>query len=174
MARFAALVGVDPLDRRHLHLDFAAAMPFCGSLFQLVFGAKSPSPAFISAKTSTIHSIHQRDQPRDRNGAAITPEEVLSRRTTIILTLDISRSMCMQDIRPNRLEVARATALSFIQHPVLGTQVGIVAFAGFAELAQAPTTHVELLENTITNLTTGTETAIGSAILQSLDASGSG
>jgi Ca-activated chloride channel family protein len=76
----------------------------------------------------------------------------------------------MQDITPNRLEVARATALSFVQQPVLGTQVGVVAFAGFAELAQKPTTNLQLLESTITNLTTATETAIGSAILESLDA----
>jgi Ca-activated chloride channel family protein len=103
-------------------------------------------------------------------GRPITPEAVLSGQTTIMLTLDVSRSMCMQDITPNRLEVARATALSFVQQPVLGTQVGVVAFAGFAELAQKPTTNLQLLESTITNLTTATETAISSAILEALDA----
>jgi Ca-activated chloride channel family protein len=76
----------------------------------------------------------------------------------------------MQDITPNRLEVARAAALSFVQQPVLGTQVGVVAFAGFAELAQKPTTEVKRLEETLTGLTTATETAIGSAILSALDA----
>jgi Ca-activated chloride channel family protein len=103
-------------------------------------------------------------------GRPITPESMLGEQTTIMLTLDVSRSMCMQDITPNRLEVARATALSFVQQPVLGTQVGVVAFAGFAELAQKPTTDLQRLESTITNLTTATETAIGSAILASLDA----
>ena len=103
-------------------------------------------------------------------GRPIVPETVLSEQTTIMLTLDVSRSMCMQDITPNRLEVARVAALSFVQQPVLGTQVGVVAFAGFAELAQKPTTNLALLESTITNLTTATETAIGSAILESLDA----
>lgn len=103
-------------------------------------------------------------------GRPLTPEDILSGQTTIILTLDVSRSMCMRDITPNRLEVARASALSFIQQPVFGTQVGIVAFAGFAELAQEPTTDVPLLENAITNLTTSSQTAIGSAILRSLDA----
>ena len=103
-------------------------------------------------------------------GRPLTAEAVLSGRTTIILALDVSRSMCMRDITPNRLEVARAAALSFVQQPVLGTQVGIVAFAGFAELAQEPSTDLKLLENTITTLTTATETAIGSAILRALDA----
>ena len=103
-------------------------------------------------------------------GRPIAPKSFLSGQTTIMLTLDISRSMCMQDIAPNRLEVARAAALSFVRQPVLGTQVGIVAFAGFAELAQEPTNDLDLLENTLTNLTTATQTAIGSAILRSLDA----
>jgi len=119
-----------------------------------------PFILFISALTSLVIAMAR----------PITPKEVLSSRTTIILALDISRSMCMQDIKPNRLEVARTTTLSFVQHPVLGTQVGIVAFAGFAALAQEPTTDLALLEKAITNLMTGTETAIGSAILQSLDA----
>ncbi len=76
----------------------------------------------------------------------------------------------MQDIPPNRLIAAKSAALSFVEHPVLGTQIGVVAFSGFAELAQKPTTQQNLLENAIGNLTTATQTAIGSAILQSLDA----
>jgi Ca-activated chloride channel homolog len=119
-----------------------------------------PFVLFVSALTSLAIAIAR----------PITPEAVLSGQTTIILALDISRSMCMQDIAPNRFEVARGAALSFIQQPVLGTQVGVVAFAGFAELAQEPTTDLKLLENTIANLATSSETAIGSAILRSLDA----
>ena len=119
-----------------------------------------PFVLFLVALTSLILAL----------GRPVTPETVLTGQTTIMLTLDISRSMCMQDITPNRLEVARAAALSFVQQPVLGTQVGVVAFAGFAELAQKPTSDVKRLEDTIANLTTATETAIGSAILSSLDA----
>jgi Ca-activated chloride channel family protein len=100
----------------------------------------------------------------------VTAESVFSGRTTIILTLDISRSMCMRDIEPNRMEAARAAALSFVRQPVIGTQVGVVAFAGFAELAQKPTTNLALLESALLSLTTATETAIGSAILRALDA----
>ena len=103
-------------------------------------------------------------------GRPIVPVNVLSGQTTIMLTLDISRSMCMRDIRPTRLDVAKLSALSFVESPVLGTQVGVVAFAGFAELAQRPTTDLEILEYTIQNLATATNTAIGSGILRSLDA----
>jgi len=119
-----------------------------------------PFTLFVVALTSLVIAL----------GRPITPAAMLSGRTTIILAFDISRSMCMNDIHPNRLEAARTTTLSFVQHPALGTQVGIVAFAGFAELAQSPTTELSLLETAIKNLTTATQTAIGSAILRSLDA----
>jgi Ca-activated chloride channel homolog len=93
-----------------------------------------------------------------------------SNKATVILAIDVSRSMCSTDILPNRLEVAKDAALSFIRNNSSGRQVGIVAFAGFAELIQPPTTDLKLLENAITYLTPARRTAIGSAILRSLDA----
>lgn len=93
-----------------------------------------------------------------------------SNKATIILTIDVSRSMCSTDIPPNRLEAAKEAALLFVQRQGAGRQIGIVAFAGFAELVQAPTTNMRDLETAIENLTTARRTAIGSAILRSLDA----
>jgi len=89
---------------------------------------------------------------------------------TIILALDVSRSMCSTDIPPNRLEAAKASALSFIQRQRSSTQIGIVAFARTAELIQAPTSDVELLQDAVESLVVGRRTAIGSAILRGLDA----
>ena len=88
---------------------------------------------------------------------------------TIILTIDVSRSMCSTDILPNRLEAAQAAARSFIQKQKTGTQIGIVAFAGYAELVQAPTTDQEVLQDAIASLITGRRTAIGSGILKAID-----
>ncbi len=95
---------------------------------------------------------------------------VLSGRTVIILALDVSLSMCSLDIPPNRLEAAKAAALSFTERQDPRTRIGIVAFAGFAELIQQPTSDAGLLENALTSLTTARRTAIGSAIIRSLDA----
>jgi len=78
--------------------------------------------------------------------------------------------MCSTDIAPNRLEAAEAAALSFIQRQKPGTQIGIVAFAGYAELVQAPTTDQEVLQDAVASLLTGRRTAIGSGILKGLDA----
>jgi len=93
-----------------------------------------------------------------------------SNEATIILAIDVSRSMCSTDITPNRLQAAKQAALNFIHGQQRGRHIGIVAFAGFAELVQPPTENLSLLEAAINNLTTARRTAIGSAILRSLDA----
>jgi len=95
---------------------------------------------------------------------------VPSNKATVILAVDVSRSMCATDIPPNRLTVAKNVALSFVRDESSGRQVGIVAFAGFAEVIVPPTNDLRLLENSITYLTPARRTAIGSAILRSLDA----
>ena len=90
--------------------------------------------------------------------------------TTVILAMDVSRSMCATDIPPNRLLAAAAAAASFIERQGSTTQIGIVAFAGFAELVQVPTNDQEVLLDVVQSLTTGRRTAVGSAILKSIDA----
>lgn len=96
--------------------------------------------------------------------------EVPLSRTTIILALGVSRSMCATDVPPNRLSVAQDAALAFIDDQAAGTQIGIVAFADFAKLIVPPTTDKEALRNAIGNLTTALGTAIGSATLKAIDA----
>ena len=93
-----------------------------------------------------------------------------SNEATVILAVDVSLSMCSTDIPPNRLEVAKDAALSFVKDNSSGRQVGIVAFAGFAELIQPPTTDIRDLQNAIGILSPARRTAIGSAILRSIDA----
>ena len=93
---------------------------------------------------------------------------VPSRRATIILAIDVSRSMCSTDILPNRLEAAKEAAMSFVENQEPTTQIGIVAFAGFAELIQAPTNDQELLHDAIERLNPARRTAIGSGIIESL------
>jgi Ca-activated chloride channel family protein len=95
---------------------------------------------------------------------------VPSNKATVIMAIDVSRSMCSTDIPPNRLIVAKGAALSFVRENSSGRQVGIVGFGGFAELIQPPTTDLRLLEKAIESLVPARRTAIGSAILRSIDA----
>lgn len=90
-------------------------------------------------------------------------------RATVMLALDISRSMLQDDIPPSRLGAAKEAALSFVNRQKDTNQIGIVAFAGFAQLVQPPTTDPEDLEKAIMLLSTGRGTAIGSGILAALD-----
>jgi Ca-activated chloride channel family protein len=95
---------------------------------------------------------------------------VPANKTTIVLAIDVSRSMCSTDVAPNRLQAAQAAARSFVRSQASNAQIGVVAFSTFAELIQAPTTDRAALEEAINSLLVGRRTAIGSAILQSINA----
>jgi Ca-activated chloride channel family protein len=102
-------------------------------------------------------------------GRPVAVVAVPTNQTTIILAMDVSGSMCSNDIQPNRLQAAQAAAISFIQSQKASTHIGIVAFSGFAEVVQSPTTDQRDLVSAINSLLTGRRTAIGSAILKSID-----
>ncbi len=119
-----------------------------------------PFMLFLLSLTSLIFSLAR------PQATVMVPSD----KATVILAVDVSLSMCSTDIPPNRLQVAKETALSFIKNNTPNRQVGIVAIAGFAELIQPPTTNLSQLENAINYLSPGRRTAIGSGILRALDA----
>ncbi len=89
--------------------------------------------------------------------------------STIILTIDCSASMTTTDLKPNRIEAAKAAARTFVEKQNPMPMIGVVAFSENASVVQAPTTDREAVLNAIDHLTPDTTTAIGSAILTSLD-----
>ena len=58
----------------------------------------------------------------------------------MILALDVSGSMCATDVEPNRLTAAQTAVRDFVQAQDGDTRIGLVLFAGFAQVAVAPTT----------------------------------
>ena len=105
--------------------------------------------------------------------AAARPQTVAAvpvSRTTIILALDVSLSMCSTDVEPNRLAVAQEVARTFVAEQPSGTKIGIVAFSGGAQLVVPPTTDREALTTAIDGLKAGRGTAVGTALLRSVDA----
>ena len=105
--------------------------------------------------------------------ASARPEitaDVPAQRTSIILALDESGSMCSTDVSPNRLTVAQRGARQFVNSEPSGTQIGLVLFNVFAEVAVHPTANRAVLDHALDHLIVGPGTAIGAAILQSLDA----
>jgi Ca-activated chloride channel family protein len=91
-------------------------------------------------------------------------------RTSVILALDVSGSMCSNDVEPNRLAVAQAATRAFVERQPNDVRMGLVVFSGFAELVVPPTNDREALLAAIDGLTVGRGTAIGGALLKGLDA----
>jgi Ca-activated chloride channel family protein len=91
-----------------------------------------------------------------------------SEQRTIVLAIDISLSMGATDVTPNRLEAAKAAAKAFIQAQPRDVRVGIVAFAGSADLVQTPTTNRADALAALEQLALQYNTAIGSGVLAAL------
>jgi Ca-activated chloride channel homolog len=95
---------------------------------------------------------------------------VASSSATIMLAIDTSGSMCATDVQPNRLTAAEQSAGAFIKSQAGGPRIGIVVFSGTAVVLVPPTANTQQLLNALGGLTAGGATAIGEAILTSLDA----
>ncbi|SDL94515.1 VWA domain-containing protein [Nonomuraea jiangxiensis] len=89
---------------------------------------------------------------------------------TILLALDTSGSMCSTDVDPNRITAARKAAAEFIESQRGGPRIGLVTFAGTAGLLVPPTDDTDSLIEALDGLTTSRGTAVGQAILASIDA----
>jgi Ca-activated chloride channel family protein len=66
--------------------------------------------------------------------------------------------------------VAQEAVLAFIEDQADHIRIGIVAFAGFAELVVPHTNDKDALKKAVENFTTSIGTAIGTATLKSIDA----
>ncbi|AYG04682.1 VWA domain-containing protein [Gryllotalpicola protaetiae] len=95
---------------------------------------------------------------------------VPSKSSTIVLALDVSGSMCSTDVKPNRITAAEQQASTFITSLAGGPKVGLVAFAGAAGVLVPPTGDTKSLLDGLKGLTTSRGTAIGQAVMTSLDA----
>ena len=91
-----------------------------------------------------------------------------SQHETVILAMDVSGSMRASDVEPNRLVASQNAAKTFIAEQPENVRIGIVAFAGTATVAQAPTRNKDDLVAAIDRFQLQRATAIGSAILVSL------
>ncbi len=87
---------------------------------------------------------------------------------TIMLAIDVSGSMRATDVLPNRLVAAQNAAKAFLTDLPRGVKVGIVAFAGSAQVAQIPTINRDDLVSAIDSFQLQRGTAIGNGIVLSL------
>src|SRR5437762_3176445 len=105
--------------------------------------------------------------------AVARPQAVVavpSQEGTVILAIDVSGSMLAEDMKPNRIEAAKAAARAFVDKQSESVKIGVVSFSGDASIVQSPTTDKGLVIAAINRLRPQRATAIGRAILVSLDA----
>jgi Ca-activated chloride channel family protein len=87
---------------------------------------------------------------------------------TIVLAMDVSRSMKATDVEPTRLDAARIAAKTFLDEVPEKFRVGVVSFATRAAVGVAPTEDRELVVTALDTLAAGEGTAIGDAVALSL------
>jgi len=96
--------------------------------------------------------------------------EMSDQRATVILAVDVSLSMQATDVSPSRLEVARQAARDFVAELPDDLDVGLVTFHDVASVVVAPSRDREELLGAIDRFDLGEGTAIGEAVMASLDA----
>jgi Ca-activated chloride channel family protein len=89
-------------------------------------------------------------------------------RTTVVLAIDVSLSMRVNDVKPTRLAAAQEAAKLFLRDLPRNIEVALVTFAGTSQVAQAATRDRAALVAAIDSFQMQRATAVGNAIVVSL------
>jgi len=87
---------------------------------------------------------------------------------TLVLAMDVSRSMLANDIEPTRIAAAQQAARNFIESLPRSARLGIVSFAGSATLVLPPTDDRREMLDAIDRFQLQFSTATGSGLLLAL------
>jgi len=97
---------------------------------------------------------------------------VTSERASVILVVDTSRSMQADDVEPTRLAAAQEAVRLFLERVPDRLRVGLVVFAGEAQVATPPTSDHELVLQSVDSIgefQVFGGTAIGDALAQAVE-----
>ncbi|GAB3824075.1 VWA domain-containing protein [Kribbella italica] len=100
----------------------------------------------------------------------VTDVRVPRERATVVVAMDISNSMAATDVSPDRFSVAKEAATQFVRDLPEQFNVGLVSFARTATVVAPPSTNHQAAVDAIEQLTLSDSTAIGEAVLTSLQA----
>jgi len=88
---------------------------------------------------------------------------------TVLLALDVSRSMSATDVRPSRIQAAKAAAAKFLTEVPKTFRVGIIAIGSNATVVLPPTTDRALATSALATLRRSEGTVLGDAVALSVD-----
>ncbi len=117
-----------------------------------------PPALFLLAITAAIIGIAR------PSATIVLPSEFI----TVVMAMDVSRSMLAADVQPNRFIASQEAAKAFIDELPRGIRLGIVSFAGTAAAVQTPTENKEDMRGAIDRFQLQRGTATGSGIILSL------
>jgi Ca-activated chloride channel family protein len=86
-------------------------------------------------------------------------------RSIVMLAMDVSLSMRVQDVKPTRMVAAQEAAKTFLLELPRSIEVGLVTFAGSTQVAQSATLDRAALVSAVDAIQMQTHTAVGSAIV---------
>ncbi|PXW33819.1 UNVERIFIED_CONTAM: Ca-activated chloride channel family protein [Williamsia faeni] len=89
-------------------------------------------------------------------------------KATVILVIDVSRSMDATDVSPSRLKAAQEAGKRFADELTEGINLGLVSFAGTATTLVSPTPNRQATKDAIDKLTLDDKTATGEGILAAI------
>lgn len=89
-------------------------------------------------------------------------------RATVMVAVDVSLSMMAKDVSPTRFEAAKSAAKKFIRELPSRFNVGVVSFAGNANLVAAPSADRDAAIASLDQLVLAKRTAIGEAVFTCL------
>ncbi len=95
-------------------------------------------------------------------------EEIDSCDAGVVLVLDVSLSMEATDVAPSRLAAATQAAKDFADGLPPQTMLGLVTFAGTAQVVTAPSTDRDTFKNALDTVTLYERTATGEGIFTAL------
>lgn len=89
---------------------------------------------------------------------------------TVMLVFDVSGSMAADDLKPTRMEAAKAAARAFVERQPSTVQIGVASFSEGGFAVQAPTDDQGLILAAINRLGVQSGTSVGSGIQAALKA----
>lgn len=160
-------------------------VPIIGILY-LVLAARLVDPVRRGRQKTRLDRVLPKDKPWKRHLAVIAsllslaslvvayaqPKDyqmVPRDRATVVVTIDVSRSMMAEDVKPNRLRAAQDAAIQFVQSLPPRFNVGLVKFSGTSEELVPPLQDRGAVIRAIEHLDIAPSTAIGEGIYSSLD-----
>ena len=96
--------------------------------------------------------------------------EVPRERATVVVALDVSLSMLADDVSPDRITAAKRSAADLVEGLPDRFDVGLVSFSGRAGVVVPPTRDHAAVAAAVQDLELDEATAIGDAVLASLQA----